>query len=101
MTTKNITLKERFTFLILGAGGIILVMLLTGATDYTNSSLNFGRYQISSWATRIGEDSGVVGAFVMDTVSGETKTVYIRTYGKPSRGKVVKNNLEESFSAYK
>jgi len=39
------------------------------ATDYQNSNnttLNFGRYAISSWATQIDGKSGVVGAFVVD-----------------------------------
>ena len=98
---NKIAWKERLTFFFLGAAGLVFLMLLTGATDYANSSLNFGRYQLSSWATQLSEDGGVVGAFVMDTVSGETKTVYIRTYGTPGRGKVVKNNLKKSFSAIK
>jgi hypothetical protein len=39
-----------------------------------------------------------MGAFVMDTVSGETKTVYSRTFGPAAmEGEVVKNELKKTF----
>lgn len=46
-----------------------------------------------------GKNSGAVGAFVMDTVSGETRTVYMRTYGKPPASRAVKNDLKKPFHA--
>lgn len=71
--------------------------LMGAASDYQNSTLNFGRYQLSAWATQIDKESGVIGAFVIDTVSGETRTAYIRTYGDVPRTKVVKNDLKKPF----
>ncbi len=84
---------------ICGALSLVVVGLLLGAaSDHQNKTLQFGRYQLSSWAAPMGENSGMVGAFVMDTVSGETRTVYIRSYGDPPAGKVLKNNLKKPFS---
>ncbi len=77
----------------------VIGMMLGAASDYQNSTLNFGRFQISSFATKLSEDSGVVGAFVVDTVSGETRTAYMRTYGTPPNSTAVKNDLKKSFSA--
>ncbi|BCL59923.1 hypothetical protein DGMP_06160 [Desulfomarina profundi] len=92
--------RERIVSFTIGALCLFVVSLLMGAaSDYQNSTLNYGRYQISSWATQLNRGSGAVGAFVLDTVSGETRTVYMRTYGDPGDTRVVKNNLKKSFSA--
>jgi len=92
---------KHIQYAIIGAASAFILIMLGGAVNYSNSSLNFGRYQLSSWSTRLSVNGGVVGAFVMDTVSGETKTVYLRTYGNIGKGKVVKNNLKKTFSAMK
>ncbi len=100
MKTRNTVWRERLLFFSLGAlslGGIFL--LLGAAADYQASTLNYGRYQISSWATQLDKNSGAVGAFVMDTVSGETRTVYMRTYGKPPASRAIKNDLKKPFHA--
>lgn len=100
MNTKNSARREKLFFFSLGAFFLLVVSLLMGAaSDYQNSTLNFGRYQISSWATQLNQDSGAIGAFVMDTVSGETRTVYMRTYGNTGKSKVVRNNLKKPFNA--
>ena len=99
MNSKNTLWKQQLKYFLLGVGSILTIVLLGASTDYSSSSLNFGRYQLSSWATQLNDEGGVVGAFVMDTVSGETKTVYIRTYGDPGKSKLVKNNLKKTFSA--
>ncbi len=98
MNSKNTLWKQQLKYFLLGVGSILTIVLLSASTDYSNSSLNSGRYQLSSWATQLGDNSGVVGAFVMDTVSGETKTVYIRTYGEERKSKLIKNNLKKAFS---
>jgi hypothetical protein len=99
MNNKNTLWKQQLKYFLLGAGSIATIFLLCASTDYASSSLNFGRYQLSTVAGQLTDKSGVIGAFVMDTVSGETKTVYIRIYGEPGKSKVVKNKLKKSFSS--
>lgn len=97
---ENKAWRERLLYFAAGAISLALVTLLLGAaSDYKNSTLNFGRYQISSWSTQVDDKSGVVGAFVMDSVSGETRTVYIRAYGDTPPSRVVKNDLKKPFNS--
>ncbi|HBG20718.1 MAG TPA: hypothetical protein DDY32_15980 [Desulfobulbaceae bacterium] len=92
--------RERFLYFSLGVISLAAVFLLLGASsDFQNNTLNFGRYAISSWATQIDNKSGVIGAFVLDTVSGETRTVYMRTYGDTPESKMTKNDLKKPFIA--
>lgn len=95
----NLT-RTRIKYFILGLASGLLVLVLTGA-DFIDKqpTLAFGRYQLSSWATSFGNDSGAIGAFVIDTVSGETKTVYSRIYGNPPATRIIKNDLKKPFSA--
>lgn len=83
----------------LGMICLAVVLLLLGAASDHNNTLNFGRYALSSWATQVDNKSGVIGAFVLDTVSGETRTVYMRTYGSVPESKIVKNDLKKPFIA--
>lgn len=97
---KTTIWRERLVFFVLGAVSLCGMMLLLGAaSDYQNSTLNFGRYQLSSWATQVDGGSGVIGAFVLDTVSGETRTAYIRTYGDVPKTHAVKNSLKQPFNS--
>jgi len=93
----------KLTYIILGAGATLLMLLLTGALNDSgapsSANLSYGRYQISSWATSFGDKGGVVGAFVIDTFTGETKTVYSRTYGPNIEGDVLKNDLKKPFTS--
>ena len=90
----------RVRFFCLGVIATFGYLFLTGATD-TNPSLQYGRYQISAWASNFGTEGGGVGAFVIDTVSGETKAVYTRAYGKIPQGTTIKNDLRKPFAAIK
>jgi hypothetical protein len=90
--------KERFRFLLLGILLAIGFVLLTGGMDSTPPP-NYGRYQLSAWAGPLGPQGGAVGAFVIDTASGETRTVYSRVYGNPGEGSIIKHNLNRPFSA--
>ena len=103
MDNSKKVVREKILYFSLGALSLLGVGLLMGAaTDYqnnNNATLNFGRYAISSWATQLDSKSGVVGAFVLDTVSGETRTVYIRTYGEVPKSEVVKTDLKKPFNA--
>ena len=95
---KNKIFKERLKFFLFGMLVVTGILFLTGADNHT--ALNNGRYQISAWGGALGENSGAMGAFVVDTVSGEAKNVYIRTYGIKDKGRLVKNNLNKHFSSY-
>lgn len=94
----------KIKFFLLGIGSSLLLLLLTGAMNDPgapgSANLSFGRYQLSSWATPFGDQGGAMGAFVIDTVSGETKTVYSRTFGPAAmEGEVIKNDLKKSFAS--
>lgn len=97
---NNITWQKKLLYFVYGALSLGVVGVLLGAaSDYQKNTLNYGRYQISSWATQVNGNSGMIGAFVMDTVSGETRTVYIRAYGDLPNSKVIKSDLKKPFSA--
>jgi major membrane immunogen (membrane-anchored lipoprotein) len=100
MMEKKIVI-ERIKFFLFGILAVTGLLFLAGFNDNSAPTLNNGRYQLSSWAGSFGDDSGGVGAFVVDTVSGETKTVYMRLYGKPGKSDVIKNDLRTSFSSIK
>lgn len=92
--------REKLLYFAFGALSLALVSLLLGAaSDYKNSTLNFGRYQLAAWATQVDDKSGLVGAFVMDTVSGETRTAYIRAYGDLPPSRVIKKDLKKPFNS--
>ncbi len=90
--------KVKTKYFLLGLGFAMTVILLTAASN-TPPAPNYGRYQISSWAGQLGPNGGGVGAFVVDTTSGETKTIYSRFYGDVEDSKIEKNNLKLPFSS--
>ncbi len=90
---------ERIKFFLLGIAVVTGILFLAGADTLSPPPPNYGRFQISSWATSFGNNSGGVGAFVVDTITGETKTVYSRIYGAPVEGKLIKNELKKPFIA--
>ena len=93
------TWKERLKFFLIGAVSVLLLLVISGARDISDvPALDNGRFQISAWATHFDDNSGVIGAFIVDTVSGETKTVYTREYGHPPASKVLKNDLRKNFA---
>ena len=93
----------KIKYFLLGAVASLLMLLLTGAMNDpgapSTANLCFGRYQISSWATSFGDKGGAIGAFVIDTISGETRTVYSRTFGPTMEGEIIKNDLKKPFNA--
>ena len=99
-------MNMKMKYFLLGAGASLFLIFLTAAMNDPgapgSANLSFGRYQLSSWATTFGGQAGgaAMGAFVIDTVSGETRTVYSRTFGQtPMEGEVVKNDLKKPFNA--
>ena len=88
-------LNSKLSWLILGAMTVLVALLLVGATDV--SAPHYGRYQLSSWSASIDDEHAVVGAFIIDTATGETKTVYTRAIDANGKGAVFKNNLKKTF----
>jgi len=84
---------------LLGGLAALLLVFLTAAIDV--SAPNYGRYQISSWASQLGPSGGGFGAFVLDTATGETKLVYSRTFGNVGDGTVKKSELKIPFGSIK
>lgn len=96
---KTTVWRERLLSFCLGAVSVaVLGLLLGAASDHQSSTPSYGRYQLSTWATRVDDQSALIGAFVTDTVSGETRAAYIRSYGNVPDSKVLKNGLNEPFA---
>jgi len=84
--TKNSIWFEKAKFFLLGMLVVIGFLILTGA--YGNAP---GRYELETWgAGGIG-----FGAFVTDTVSGETKIVYLNTGMKTSNASYLATSFDE------
>jgi hypothetical protein len=88
---------DRTKFFLLGASVALGGLFLLGAEHAPPGPPHYGRYQISAWSTRLGEDTGGVGVFIVDTATGETKTAYTAIYGKPRRMTVVVDHLGKPF----
>lgn len=86
---------SRLLWILVGALSFLGLFLLLGATDI--SAPNYGRYQISSWSTPVGNDKAAVGAFVLDTATGETKMVFSRMIEENGSGRIMKNDVNKTF----
>ncbi len=93
---QKIIWRERLLYLFIGVFITIGIVLLSGAATNTSVPLKYGRFQLETWATRFDDKSAGMGAFVVDTATGETKTVYSRIYGDPPEAKVI-NKLNMPF----
>lgn len=91
--------KEKWTYYLLGLLTAMALLVLVAATDV--GPPNYGRYQISAWASELGGGKAGVGVFVVDTATGETKTAYSRIYGGADNGTVVKDGLGKTFHSIK
>ncbi len=89
----------RLLWMFVGALSLMAALLLTGATDIAAPA--YGRYQVSSWSTNVANDKAVVGAFVIDTATGETKNVYTRLVNSDGMGRVLRNDLGQNFYSIK
>lgn len=110
MLFKDQLTKERLKFFVLGMLVVIGMGILISANitvvpiDSSEKSkempvLGNGRYQISAWGGSFGSHYGGFGAFIVDTVSGESRIIYTRIYGAPDKGNVINNNLNKPFAA--
>ncbi len=84
-----------FIFLIMC---IFMVFFLIEWSPASSSSPppHYGRFQLQSWAAPM--NNGVlVGALVIDTATGETKTVYSRLVKSETESVVFINQLRKPF----
>ena len=92
--TREMIIRERIRFFLLGVLVIVGAIFLMGATT-DKPIIENGRYQISAWG-----DDEAHGSFIVDTVSGETRIVYM--YKELEDGKsMIKSNLNKPFSLIK
>jgi hypothetical protein len=90
--TENRIFRERIKYFLLGMLVMIGMIFLMGAKNDT-VVIDNGRYQISAWG-----DGKAHGAFIVDTISGETKIVYRYKELGNSKSKE-RNYLNEPFSS--
>jgi hypothetical protein len=91
---QNKLLKERVKFFCLGMLMVLGVVFLMGSTN-DKVVIDNGRYQVSAWG-----DGKAHGAFIVDTVSGETKIVY-RYKELGDKKSLERSDLNKPFSKIK
>ena len=89
-------LKERVKFFCLGILVVLGAVFLMGTTNHRDQVIiDNGRYQVAAWG-----DSKAHGAFITDTISGETKIVY--RYKEKGNDKFLeRSELNKAFSKIK
>lgn len=92
-------IKDRFVFILMGALATAVIFLLVGATDI--AAPHYGRYQVSAWSSPVGRDAVGVGAFIVDTATGETRMVFNRSFTASELDRKVKNELCKTFHGIK
>ncbi|SDU35500.1 hypothetical protein [Desulfobacula phenolica] len=97
----KIYINHQTKFFFMGVFAVLILLLFLGSTQAPPPP-NYGRFQLSSWATPI-DNGSLVGAFVIDTATGETKTVYSRffKYSKDKESVIFTNNLKKTFTSMK
>lgn len=85
--------KERLKFFCLGILVVLGLVFLMGTTNHNDKVvIDSGRYQVAAWG-----DGKAHGAFITDTISGETKIVY-RYKEKGNDKALERSNLNMPFS---
>jgi hypothetical protein len=91
MEKKSGLLTEKVKYFLTGAAVGAGMFFLLGAAN-NDVVIDNGRYQLAAWG-----DAKAHGAFIIDTVSGETKIAYRYKDLGNSRG-AERNNLNKPFS---
>jgi len=91
----NTIMKSKIRCFLLGGVVVFIIIVLTGTSKAPPP--NYGRYQISSFAAAIENNGSIIGAFILDTATGETKTVYSRTFKHINESQILINNLKKPF----
>ena len=89
-------IKERLKFFCLGILVVLGAVFLMGTTNHRDQVIiDNGRYQVAAWG-----DGKAHGAFITDTISGETKIVY--RYKEMGNSKSLeRSELNKAFSKIK
>jgi len=93
---KTIFHNSQIKFFILGIAVTLFCVLFIGAIN-SPPPPNYGRFQLQSWATSLADGGALVGAFVIDTATGETKTVLSRQIKSGGKSITFKNELKKQF----
>ena len=93
---KKIFHRAQLKFFILGIAVTLSCLLFIGAIK-SPPPPNYGRFQLQSWATSPDDGGALVGAFVIDTATGETKTVLSRLVKFSGESVTYKNELNKQF----
>jgi len=93
---KKIFHNSQIKFFILGIAVTLFCVLFIGAVN-SSPPPNYGRFQLQSWATSPVGGGALVGAFVIDTATGETKTVFSRLIKSDKESVTFKNELQKQF----
>ncbi len=91
---QNKLLKERVKFFCLGILVVLGAVFLMGTTN-DQVLIDNGRYQVAAWG-----DGTAHGAFIVDTVSGETKIAY-RYKEMGNKKSLERSELNKPFSKIK
>ncbi len=94
---KSIFYNERVKYFVFGIGLTLLCILCLGAVN-SPPPPHYGRFQLQSWAAAPVDGGALVGAFVIDTATGETKTVYSRLVKSEKQSVIFTNQLKKPFS---
>ncbi|MBN2643919.1 MAG: hypothetical protein JXR59_00410 [Desulfuromonadaceae bacterium] len=90
-------MNQKIKYFLFGIVASLTVLLLLGNTS--SPPPNYGRYQISAWGAP-SEQGASFGAFVLDSVTGETKLVYCNQWkAAGSDARYYINQLDKPFHA--
>ena len=96
MSALKNQLKHKAVLIFSGAMVLVSLFLLTGSVAVVSGA---GRYQLDSWSHSNNNGTGQYGAFVIDTITGETQIVYLAQINNKTQ-RVIKNSLKKQFNYY-
>ncbi|WP_320040539.1 hypothetical protein [uncultured Desulfobacter sp.] len=94
---KRLIFSKHIKYFVLGIALTLLCILFLGAVN-SPPPPHYGRFQLQSWAAAPVDGGALVGAFVVDTATGETKTVYSRLIKSEKQSVIFTNQLKKPFS---
>ncbi len=93
---KTLFHKSPIKYFFMGIAMTLFCVFFIGAVK-SPPPPNYGRFQLQAWATSSLDGEAMVGAFVIDTATGETKTVFSRLIKPNEKSITYKNELKKQF----